>query len=74
MLVNGPQPLLETLTPENIEVVVNAAQWAAGTYDVEPSARLNVGSIPPEDIRVLPTTIGVIITQAATPQSTPQQP
>ncbi len=70
VLVNGPQPLLETLTPQNISVVVSAAALGVGTYDSDPIATINVGNIPSEDIRVLPSTIGLLISPQATPTPT----
>jgi len=72
VLVNGPQPLLETLTAQNITVLVNAASLDVGTYDRDPTATINVGDIPPDDIRVLPSTIGLIISPQVTPTPTAQ--
>jgi YbbR domain-containing protein len=79
VLVNGPQPLLEQLTTENIAVTVDARSLRAGAYDVEPVATLNVGSVSAQDIRVLPITIGVIVseephTPSPTPAVTPSSP
>lgn len=75
VLVNGPQPLLDQLTTENINIVVDLSSYRVGAYDIEPIATLNVGSVPPSDIRVLPITIGLIISeQLATPTPTPQTP
>lgn len=71
VLVNGPQPLLETLTAENITVIVSAASLGVGTYDRDPIATINVGDIPPQDIRVLPSTIGLILSPIATPTVSP---
>lgn len=79
VLVNGPQPLLDQMTTENIAVTVDARGLRAGAYDVEPVATLNIGSVSPQDIRVLPITIGVIVseephTPSPTPVVTPSSP
>lgn len=78
--ISGPQPALDLLTSANITVIVNLQALTPGTYDVRPVATLTINGINPDEIQVLPSTIGVIVTQAqvtptpsptASPQLTP---
>ncbi len=62
VLVDGPQPLLDTLSVDDINVAVDVQDLQPGSYDRTPTASISIGDIPSADIRVLPSTIGIVIT------------
>ncbi|MBK9123930.1 MAG: hypothetical protein IPM16_12565 [Chloroflexi bacterium] len=61
VLVTGPQPLIDTLTADEIVVTVDVTQLAPGTYDLQPVVTVSFGTDEPDEIRVIPSTVGVII-------------
>lgn len=61
VLVTGPQPLIDVLTADEIVVSVDVTQLAPGTYDLQPTVTVSSGTAEPDEIRVIPSTVGVII-------------
>ena len=61
VLVTGPQPLLDQLTAEDLTVTVDVDGLGVGTYDLEPRAMLEKSTASADEVRVIPSTIGVIV-------------
>lgn len=69
VIVSGPLPVLDVLTTEDINIVVNVADLGIGTYQIKPDvAKLN-SNVTVESI--LPETVEVVITVQGTPTPTP---
>lgn len=62
VIVTGPEPILSTLTADNIEMVVDLADRGEGSFDQPLSATVNVADAEELSVNVLPGEIGVIIT------------
>jgi len=60
VLVTGPQPLLETLAPEDIQVTVDLNNLLEGNYQIEPQVNISRGDTV--STSVLPAEIDVQIT------------
>lgn len=58
VLVTGAQPLLDTLSDDDITVTVDVDGLAPGTYDLVPRASVTGR---PDEVRVIPGTVGVIV-------------
>lgn len=69
VIVSGPLPLLDALTPQNIIVTVDVTGLEAGTYQLTPSVEVLVENIVVESI--LPGTIEVILSVPGTPTPNP---
>jgi YbbR domain-containing protein len=61
VVLTGPQPLLDALTLADISAVVDMTGLGPGRYDRPVTVTVNVPEIDPDDIRVLPATVGIII-------------
>lgn len=61
VLVTGPQPLLDRLTVDDLTVTVDVDGLGVGTHDLEPRAMLETSSASADEVRVIPSTIGVIV-------------
>ena len=61
VLVTGPQALLDRLTADNLTVTVDVDGLGVGTYDLEPRATLDAALTSADEVRVIPSTIGVIV-------------
>ncbi len=73
VIISGPLPLLEALTPQDIIVSVDVTELGAGTYQLTPKIEVLVENIVVESI--LPGTIEVTLaigTPTPTPTSTPK--
>ena len=68
VIISGPVPLLDRLTPENINVVIDLNNVVAGTYQFAPRVTLAVPELRVESI--LPSSIEVIVELAPTPAPT----
>lgn len=66
-IVNGPVALVDTLTSEDIQVVLDLNGLAAGVYDLEPSIGINQSELSESDISLLPAELNVEI---VSPEST----
>ncbi len=71
VILSGPVPILDTLTPDDIRVVVDVTDLALGTYQLEPVVDVIPDRVVVE--AVLPSTVGVevIIAPTPTPTATP---
>jgi YbbR domain-containing protein len=68
VLVTGPQPALQALRPQDIQVTVDVGSLAPGEHTVTPSITIDPAKLVPTDISVLPAEIDVQITaQTAEP-------
>jgi YbbR domain-containing protein len=61
VLVTGPQAMLDLLTVDDLTVTVDVDGLGVGTYDLEPRAMLDSSNATADEVRVIPSTIGVII-------------
>jgi YbbR domain-containing protein len=69
VIISGPLPLLDTLTPQNIIVTVDVTDLGTGTYQLTPSVEVLVENIVVESI--LPGTVEVILSVPGTPTPKP---
>lgn len=70
VIVSGPLPLLDALTPQDIIVKVSVADLGAGTFQLTPTVEVLVENIVVESI--LPGTIEVTLAPPGTPTPTPK--
>lgn len=70
VIISGPLPLLDALTPQNVIVTVDVTDLGAGTYQLTPSVEVLVENIVIESI--LPGTVEVILFVPSTPTPTPK--
>jgi YbbR domain-containing protein len=68
VILSGPLPVLDTLQASDVRVVVDVKDLGAGTYQLKPVVEIQINGIVVESL--LPETVEVTITSAATP--TPQ--
>jgi YbbR domain-containing protein len=68
VILSGPVPILDTLTPEDVRVVVDVTDMELGTYQLEPQVDVIPDRIEVETI--LPTSVAVEIIIAPTPTPT----
>ena len=68
VILSGPVPVLDTLTPDDIRVVVDVSDLDLGTYQLEPIVDVIPDRIVVE--AVLPSTVAVEIIVAPTPTPT----
>jgi YbbR domain-containing protein len=74
VILTGPQPILDTLEVEDVTVTVDVTGLAAGTQDVQPEANISGAQLASDGVRVIPATVGLIISPPATPVTTPTSP
>ena len=67
VILSGPLPLLDTLTPQDVRVIIDVSNLAEGTHQLTPNVEILVSDILVESI--LPGTVEVVISQ--TPLQTP---
>ena len=70
VIISGPLPTLDALTPQDIIVSVDVTGLALGTYQLIPKVEVLVSNVLVESI--LPSTIEVVISIPATPTATPR--
>ncbi|UCE00393.1 MAG: hypothetical protein JSV42_06620 [Chloroflexota bacterium] len=68
VILSGPVPILDTLSPDDIRVVVDVTDLELGTYQLEPVVDIVLDRIQVEAI--LPSTVAVEIIIAPTPTPT----
>jgi YbbR domain-containing protein len=61
-IVTGPVVMVDVLTVENIQVVVDLNGLSPGVYDREPSISINQGELDEESVSLLPDVVNVEIT------------
>jgi YbbR domain-containing protein len=71
VILAGPLPLLDTLSPQDVQVIIDVSGLEEGTYQLEPEVRILFSEISVESI--LPGTIEVTLTKGdqGTPSPTP---
>ncbi len=69
VIISGPLPILDALTPQDIIVSVDVTGLGLGTYQLIPKVEVLVGNVLVESI--LPGTVEVVISIPATPTATP---
>jgi YbbR domain-containing protein len=65
VIVSGPVPILDTLRPENLRVIVDMKDTKVGTYQRTPKVELAVGEVRVDSI--LPGTVEVTVSLAPSP-------
>ena len=60
--MSGPLPVLDSLTGENVKVILDLLHLAPGTYDIEPSVIVSGPDVIKTDT-ILPAYIRVIISE-----------
>lgn len=70
VIISGPLPILDALTPQDISVSVDVTGLAPGTYQLTPKVEVLVDNVLVESI--LPSTVEVVISIPATPTATPK--
>jgi len=65
VILSGPAPLLDSLLLQDIRVIVDVTNLGAGVYQLTPKVEILVADIVVET--VLPNTVEVTISPAATP-------
>lgn len=69
VIVSGPLPLLDALTPQDVIVTVDVTDLGLGTYQLTPTVDVLVDNVLVESI--LPGTIEVVLSPPVTPTITP---
>lgn len=69
VILTGPVPVLNTLGPGDVRVVVDLSGYEAGTYQLIPEVNILPEQV--QKVSMLPATLEVIITVAPTPIGTP---
>ncbi len=69
VIISGPLPVLDALTPQDITVNIDLTGLAAGTYQLTPTIEILVENVLVESI--LPGTIEVVISIPGTPTPKP---
>ena len=62
VIMSGPLPVLDSLTGENVKVILDLLQLVPGTYDIEPSVIVSGPDVIKTDT-ILPAYIRVIISE-----------
>jgi YbbR domain-containing protein len=68
VILSGPVPLLNTLAPTDVRVVVDLTGYNAGTYQFTP--QVNILPERVKKVSILPATVEITITIAPTPTQT----
>ena len=68
VILSGPLPALDTLSPQDVRVVVDVSGLAAGTHQLTPKVEILVADVRVESI--LPETVEVVLTASGTPTPT----
>ncbi len=69
IILTGPRVELDTLTPEDLDVVVNLSGLGPGMHRVRPVVAVLRGQVTRADILVLPEEMDAIITAQPTPET-----
>jgi YbbR domain-containing protein len=65
VLLSGPLPVLNTLAPADVHVIIDAKDLTPGTYQLTPTVQMVIGDVTVESI--LPGTVEVVISKKTTP-------
>jgi YbbR domain-containing protein len=69
VILSGPLPLLDTLSPQEVRVLIDVTGLADGTYQLEPKVEILVADVVVETI--LPGTVEVVLSKNGTTTPTP---
>lgn len=69
VILSGPVPILSSLGPADVRVVVDVAGYKVGTYQFSPTVTILPDQV--QQVSLLPSTIEITITIAPTPTATP---
>jgi len=69
VIISGPLPVLDALTPQDVIVTVDLTELGLGTYQLTPNVDILVENVSVESI--LPGTIEVVLSPPGTPTITP---
>ena len=72
VILSGPLPLLDTLSPQDVRVVIDVTDLAEGTHQLTPNVEILVSDIVVESI--LPGTLEVVLSPTPFGTATPQVP
>jgi len=72
VILSGPLPLLDTLSPQDVRVVLDVADLEVGTHQLTPNVEILVSDLVVESI--LPGTLEVVLSRTPFGTSTPQTP
>lgn len=72
VILSGPLPLLDTLSPQDVRVVIDVTDLTVGTHQLTPDVEILVSDIVVESI--LPGTLEVVLSTTPFGTSTPQIP
>jgi len=65
VILSGPLPVLDTLVPADVHVIVDAKDLTPGTYHLTPTVQMVIEGVTVESI--LPGTVEVVISKKTTP-------
>ena len=69
VILSGPLPVLNSLSRQDVHVIVDVNGLAAGSYQLTPAVQVLAANVSVESL--LPGTVEVILSSAATPTSNP---
>jgi len=69
VILSGPLPVLDALTPQDVRVIADVSGLNAGTHQLEPTVEILAANIKVESI--LPSTVEVILDAPAAPTPRP---
>jgi YbbR domain-containing protein len=69
VILTGPVPILNTLGPSDVRVVVDLNGFTAGTYALAPSVTILPDQV--QQVSMIPSTVTITIAPAPTPTRTP---
>ena len=72
VILSGPLPLLDILSPQEVRVVIDVTDLTVGTHQLVPDVEILVSDIVVESI--LPGTVEVVLSRSPFGTSTPQPP
>jgi len=72
VILSGPLPLLDTLSPQDVRVIIDVTDLAVGTHQLTPNVEILVSDLVVESI--LPGTLEVVLSRTPFGTSTPQTP
>jgi len=71
VILSGPVPILDAMTPDDVRVVVDVSDLELGTYQLEPQVEIIPDRIAVESIVPSTVELEIIIAPTPTPTSTP---
>lgn len=72
VILSGPLPILDTLSPQDVRVLIDVTDLAVGTHQLTPNVEILVSDLVVESI--LPGTLEVVLSRSPFGTATPQAP